>query len=89
MSKYGSATVNALCVCRCLVMRLWDACMLEGNEVLLRAALAIWARCAKRVQSTTSADQFYELMAVLCPRLQRMSPSDCDTLMNVSAIGMR
>jgi hypothetical protein len=33
-------------------MRLWDAIMLEGNEILLRTALAIWAKCSKLVVVT-------------------------------------
>ena len=36
-------TMFATCLTEQLVLRVWDCILLEGSEVLLRVALAIWA----------------------------------------------
>ncbi|XP_046744038.1 uncharacterized protein LOC124410003 isoform X2 [Diprion similis] len=55
--------------CHCLpqeaVLRVWDLIFLEGDEVLLRTALAIWEGLADRIMTVTSADEFYSIMGVL------------------------
>ncbi|KAK0091889.1 hypothetical protein PV326_002569 [Microctonus aethiopoides] len=55
--------------CHCLpqdtVFRVWDLIFLEGDEVLLRTALAIWEGISDRIMSVTSADEFYSIMGVL------------------------
>ena len=40
-------TLFATCLPRNSVLRIWDAVLLEGSEVLLRVALAIWARLGR------------------------------------------
>ncbi len=40
-------TLFATCLPRETVLRIWDAVLLEGSEVLLRVALAIWAKLAE------------------------------------------
>ncbi|XP_015115532.1 uncharacterized protein LOC107040099 [Diachasma alloeum] len=55
--------------CHCLpqdvVLRVWDLIFLEGDEVLLRTALAIWEGISDRIMTVTSADEFYSIMGVL------------------------
>ncbi|XP_025991199.1 serine-rich adhesin for platelets isoform X2 [Solenopsis invicta] len=55
--------------CHCLpqetVLRVWDLIFLEGDEVLLRTALAIWEGLSDRIMTVTSADEFYSIMGVL------------------------
>lgn len=55
--------------CNCLpqktVLRVWDLILLEGNEILLRTALAIWQVLAGRIMTVRSADEFYCMMGVL------------------------
>lgn len=59
--------------CNCLpqptVLRVWDLILLEGNEILLRTALAIWQALADRIQHVRSADEFYCIMGVLTREL--------------------
>ncbi len=37
-------TLFATCLPKSLVLRVWDSIFLEGSEILLRVALAIWAK---------------------------------------------
>lgn len=37
-------TLFATCLPRNTVLRIWDTVLLEGSEILLRVALAIWAK---------------------------------------------
>lgn len=59
--------------CNCLpqptVLRVWDLILLEGNEILLRTALAIWQLLAERILSVRSADEFYCMMGALTREL--------------------
>uniref|UniRef100_A0A1I8NND8 TBC1 domain family member 30 n=1 Tax=Stomoxys calcitrans TaxID=35570 RepID=A0A1I8NND8_STOCA len=52
--------------CTCLpmscVLRVWDLVLIEGSDVLLRTALALWSLLEERVLSTRSADDFYGKM---------------------------
>ncbi|KAG8185759.1 hypothetical protein JTE90_000742 [Oedothorax gibbosus] len=58
-------TLFTNCLPKDTVLRVWDLIFLEGNEVLLRAALAIWDGLADRIMSVESADEFYCIMGVL------------------------
>ncbi len=40
---------------RSTVLRVWDLILLEGNEVLLRTALAIWMGLEKYIHSLLSS----------------------------------
>ncbi|XP_023309246.2 uncharacterized protein LOC111690890 isoform X3 [Lucilia cuprina] len=52
--------------CTCLpmscVLRVWDLVLIEGSDVLLRTALALWSLLEERVLSARSADDFYGKM---------------------------
>ncbi|XP_048253113.1 TBC1 domain family member 30-like isoform X1 [Haliotis rufescens] len=58
-------TLFATCLPKSIVLRVWDSILLEGSEILLRTALTIWGKLARRIKSVTSADEFYTLMGDL------------------------
>ncbi|CAI4227107.1 unnamed protein product [Auanema sp. JU1783] len=82
-SMHWLLTLFATCLPRKIVYRIWDAVMLEGSEVLLRTALAIWAKISKKILMTSTADQFYELMEKISVQLAEMSDADQDNLITV------
>ncbi|KAL8567448.1 hypothetical protein ACOMHN_010039 [Nucella lapillus] len=55
-------TLFATCLPRAAVLRVWDTILLEGSEVLLRTALCLWTKLARRIMGVESADEFYSLM---------------------------
>lgn len=62
--------------------------LLEGNEVLLRTALAIWQNLADRIITVRSADEFYCLMGALTQELLEFELIDANTLIkSVVTIG--
>ncbi|GAB1606315.1 uncharacterized protein LOC115223845 isoform X2, partial [Argonauta hians] len=70
-------TLFATCLPKKTVLRLWDSILLEGSEILLRAALVIWYKLSKRILMVTSADEFYTLMGDLTQEMvtgDRFSP---------------
>lgn len=78
--------------CNCLpqptVLRVWDLILLEGNEILLRTALAIWQSLADRIMSVRSADEFYSIMGVLTREMLEFGIIDANTLIkSVVTIG--
>ncbi|CAG9115351.1 unnamed protein product [Plutella xylostella] len=44
------------------LLRIWDLVLLDGNEVLLLTALAIWDLLQDRILSARSADEYYSCM---------------------------
>lgn len=70
--------------CNCLpqatVLRIWDLILLEGNEILLRTALAIWQALADRILSVRSADEFYCIMGVLTREMLEFGLLDVNAL---------
>ncbi|KAG6446469.1 uncharacterized protein LOC115441105 isoform X2 [Manduca sexta] len=44
------------------LLRIWDLILLDGNEILLLTALAIWDMLQDRILSARSADEFYSCM---------------------------
>ncbi|XP_067685212.1 TBC1 domain family member 30-like isoform X1 [Haliotis asinina] len=58
-------TLFATCLPKSIVLRVWDSILLEGSEILLRTALTIWGKLARRIKSVASADEFYTLMGDL------------------------
>ncbi|XP_076811353.1 TBC1 domain family member 30-like [Clavelina lepadiformis] len=58
-------TLFVTCLPADTVLRVWDSVMLDGNEILLRVALAIWAKLGEKVGETQSADEFYCCMSEL------------------------
>uniref|UniRef100_A0AAR5QFC8 TBC1 domain family member 30 n=1 Tax=Dendroctonus ponderosae TaxID=77166 RepID=A0AAR5QFC8_DENPD len=78
--------------CNCLphptVLRVWDLIFLEGNEVLLRTAVAIWQVLAQRILSVRTADEFYCMMGALTRELLESNLIDANTLIKaIVAIG--
>ncbi|XP_075970636.1 uncharacterized protein LOC142973011 isoform X2 [Anticarsia gemmatalis] len=55
-------TLYATWLPREYLLRIWDLVLLDGNEVLLLTALAIWDMLQDRILSARSADEFYSCM---------------------------
>uniref|UniRef100_A0A5S6QWX5 Rab-GAP TBC domain-containing protein n=1 Tax=Trichuris muris TaxID=70415 RepID=A0A5S6QWX5_TRIMR len=66
-----------------LVFRIWDSLILEGSEILLRVALAMFAKISSRTKAAPTADAFYELMSRMSRRLQTMSKAQSESLMQM------
>ncbi|XP_069141078.1 TBC1 domain family member 30-like isoform X2 [Argopecten irradians] len=73
-------TMFATCLPKSVVLRVWDSILLEGSEILLRTALAIWGKLSKRILSVGSADEFYSLMGVLTQDMMEGKIFDADAL---------
>nr|XP_039269640.1 TBC1 domain family member 30-like [Styela clava] len=58
-------TLFATCLPTNTVLRVWDSVLLDGSEILLRVALAIWAKLGEQVGTSQTADEFYGAMAGL------------------------
>lgn len=59
--------------CNCLpincVLRVWDLILIEGSDVLLRTALAIWSLLEEKILLAKTADDFYCKMGALSGEL--------------------
>ncbi|CAK1553693.1 unnamed protein product [Leptosia nina] len=55
-------TLYATWLPRDALLRIWDLILLDGNEILLLTALAIWDMLQDRILSARSADEFYSCM---------------------------
>ncbi|XP_037922739.1 uncharacterized protein LOC119658944 isoform X1 [Hermetia illucens] len=59
--------------CTCLpincVLRVWDLILIEGSDVLLRTALAIWSLLEGKILATKTADDYYCRMGTLSGEL--------------------
>ncbi|RCN37076.1 TBC domain protein [Ancylostoma caninum] len=82
-SMHWFLTLFATCLPRDCVLRLWDALMLQGSEVLLRTAIALWSKMSRKILRTSTADEFYSLMGKLCKELAEMNEEEQDHLMTV------
>ncbi|KAJ8920187.1 hypothetical protein NQ315_011848 [Exocentrus adspersus] len=80
----GDSSLFLTLFCNCLpqptVLRVWDLILLEGNEILLRTALAIWQVLAERILGVRSADEFYCIMGVLTRELLEFDLVDGNSL---------
>eukprot|EP00794_Sanderia_malayensis_P005946 gene5946-6636_t len=74
-------TLFATCLPRETVLRVWDAVLLEGSEVLLRVALAIWAKLADYLDHTKTAADFYLKMGSLLQNMMKEEFIDAQKLM--------
>ncbi|XP_006633896.2 TBC1 domain family member 30 isoform X2 [Lepisosteus oculatus] len=74
-------TMFATCLPHHTVLKIWDSVFFEGSEVLLRAALAIWARLGERIESCQSADEFYSTMGCLTQEMLEHNLVDSNELM--------
>ncbi|CAG2120643.1 unnamed protein product, partial [Medioppia subpectinata] len=79
-------TLFTNCLPKTSVLRIWDLIFLEGNEVLLRAALAIWDCLADRILTVESADEFYSIMGVLTREMMEFGVTDTNELVKVCVI---
>ncbi|XP_078424076.1 TBC1 domain family member 30 isoform X1 [Cetorhinus maximus] len=74
-------TLFATCLPNHTVLRIWDSVFFEGSEVILRVALAMWAKLGERIESCQSADEFYSTMGKLTQEMLEDSLIDCNELM--------
>ncbi|XP_035726381.1 uncharacterized protein LOC118443462 isoform X3 [Vespa mandarinia] len=76
--------------CHCLpqdaVLRVWDLIFLEGDQVLLRTALAIWESLSDRIMTVTSADEFYSIMGVLTREMLEFTNTN-NLIKNIVSLG--
>ncbi|GBO28925.1 TBC1 domain family member 30 [Araneus ventricosus] len=88
-------TLFTNCLPKDTVLRVWDLIFLEGNEVLLRTALAIWDGLADRIMAVESADEFYCIMGVLTREILEFGLMDANmfvkefgkNLLNIGSCG--
>ncbi|BET03500.1 TBC [Nesidiocoris tenuis] len=86
-------TLFSNCLPQNTVLRVWDLVFLEGDQVLLRTALAIWQALSDRMMSVRSADEFYSIMAVLTREMMEFGLMEPNSLikaidnMNVPEVG--
>ncbi|CAF0839672.1 unnamed protein product [Didymodactylos carnosus] len=73
-------TLFATCLPRRATLRVWDALLLEGSEILFRTGLVIWSKLATSVLKQHSADQFYSIMGLLSVQLLDEKIVDADSL---------
>uniref|UniRef100_UPI00398F4B79 TBC1 domain family member 30 n=1 Tax=Pristiophorus japonicus TaxID=55135 RepID=UPI00398F4B79 len=74
-------TLFATCLPNHTVLRIWDSVFFEGSEVILRVALAIWAKLGERIESCRTADEFYSTMGRLTQEMLEDSLIDCNELL--------
>ncbi|MGH0168218.1 UNVERIFIED_CONTAM: hypothetical protein FKN15_054086 [Acipenser sinensis] len=74
-------TMFATCLPNHTVLQIWDSVFFEGSEVLLRVALAIWAKLGERIENCQSADEFYSMMGCLAQEMLEHNLIDSNDLM--------
>ncbi|KAK3578758.1 hypothetical protein CHS0354_035662 [Potamilus streckersoni] len=73
-------TLFATCLPKATVLRVWDSILLEGSEILLRTALVIWGKLARRIVTVSTADEFYTLMGDLTQEMLEGKKLDADSM---------
>ncbi|XP_073476224.1 TBC1 domain family member 30 isoform X2 [Aquarana catesbeiana] len=58
-------TLFATCLPNHTVLKIWDSVFFEGSEIILRVALAIWAKLGEQIECCQDADEFYSMMGKL------------------------
>nr|XP_018913186.1 PREDICTED: uncharacterized protein LOC109041322 isoform X2 [Bemisia tabaci]XP_018913187.1 PREDICTED: uncharacterized protein LOC109041322 isoform X2 [Bemisia tabaci]XP_018913188.1 PREDICTED: uncharacterized protein LOC109041322 isoform X2 [Bemisia tabaci]XP_018913189.1 PREDICTED: uncharacterized protein LOC109041322 isoform X2 [Bemisia tabaci] len=82
-------TLFCNCLPQSMVLRVWDLIFLEGNEILLKTALAIWDSLSDRIMAVDSADEFYSIMGVLTREMLEIGLMDADHLVKaISSISL-
>ncbi|XP_041052039.1 TBC1 domain family member 30-like [Carcharodon carcharias] len=71
-------TLFTSCLPKETILRVWDAVLFEGSEVLLRVALALWAQLGERIKNCQSPD---ELSRWLSQEMMETKLMDCNELM--------
>ncbi|KAI1888461.1 hypothetical protein AGOR_G00185390 [Albula goreensis] len=74
-------TMFATCLPHHTVLKIWDSVFFEGSEVLLRVALAIWAKLGERIEYCQTADEFYSTMGCLTQEMLEHDLIDSNELM--------
>uniref|UniRef100_A0A8B9LUA1 TBC1 domain family member 30 n=1 Tax=Astyanax mexicanus TaxID=7994 RepID=A0A8B9LUA1_ASTMX len=74
-------TMFATCLPHHTVLKIWDSVFFEGSEVLLRVALAIWAKLGERIEECQTADEFYSTMGILTQEMLEQNLIDSNELM--------
>ncbi|XDV24599.1 hypothetical protein PO909_028725 [Leuciscus waleckii] len=74
-------TMFATCLPHHNVLKIWDSVFFEGSEMLLRVALAIWAKLGERIEECQTADEFYSTMGCLTQEMLERNLIDSNELM--------
>ncbi|XP_048012433.1 TBC1 domain family member 30 isoform X4 [Megalobrama amblycephala] len=74
-------TMFATCLPHHTVLKIWDSVFFEGSEMLLRVALAIWAKLGERIEECQTADEFYSTMGSLTQEMLEHNLIDSNELM--------
>ncbi|XP_070803239.1 TBC1 domain family member 30 isoform X1 [Pituophis catenifer annectens] len=76
-------TLFATCLPNHTVLKIWDSVFFEGSEIILRVALAIWAKLEVQVNSCETADDFYGTMGKLTQEMLEDKLIDSNELMQM------
>uniref|UniRef100_A0A671T0P6 TBC1 domain family member 30 n=1 Tax=Sinocyclocheilus anshuiensis TaxID=1608454 RepID=A0A671T0P6_9TELE len=76
-------TMFATCLPHHTVLKIWDSVFFEGSEMLLRVALAIWAKLGERIEECQTADEFYSTMGCLTQEMLEHNLIDSNDLMQM------
>ncbi|NWX84707.1 TBC30 protein, partial [Nothoprocta pentlandii] len=74
-------TLFATCLPNHTVLKIWDSVFFEGSEIILRVALAIWAKLGEQIECCETADEFYSTMGKLTQEMLEDSLIDSHELM--------
>ncbi|XP_051977015.1 TBC1 domain family member 30-like isoform X2 [Xyrauchen texanus] len=76
-------TMFATCLPHRTVLKIWDSVFFEGSEMLLRVALAIWAKLGERIEVCQTADEFYSTMGCLTQEILEHNRINSNELMQM------
>ncbi|XP_030301148.1 TBC1 domain family member 30 isoform X2 [Calypte anna] len=74
-------TLFATCLPNHTVLKIWDSVFFEGSEIILRVALAIWAKLGEQIECCETADEFYSTMGKLTQEMLEDNLIDSNELM--------
>ncbi|KAM5170980.1 TBC1 domain family member 30 isoform 2-T2 [Mantella aurantiaca] len=74
-------TLFATCLPNHTVLKIWDSVFFEGSEIILRVALAIWAKLGEQIDCCQNADEFYSMMGKLTQEMLEDNLIDSHELM--------
>ncbi|KAM9311185.1 TBC1 domain family member 30 isoform 2-T2 [Gastrophryne carolinensis] len=74
-------TLFATCLPNHTVLKIWDSVFFEGSEIILRVALAIWAKLGEQIEICQNADEFYSMMGKLTQEMLEDHLIGCNELM--------
>ncbi|XP_063165312.1 TBC1 domain family member 30 isoform X1 [Candoia aspera] len=76
-------TLFATCLPNHTVLKIWDSVFFDGSEIILRVALAIWAKLEEQINSCETADDFYGTMGKLTQEMLEDKLIDSNELMQM------